>query len=540
MANTQFISMVDPNSGIMDQQYQAARAQRLADLLSQDAAQPIQSSSPTAPIAWSQVLGKLLAGYGAQKKQDQAFDAQKQMMLAQDDYYAKLLGAGKYGNVQPAQAPIQTQQPPALAPAPANTDTTSVEPLIQRAPGQTLSDALAAPPQASTASAPVQTLAGFGAAPAAPQQLPSLTGDRNRDMVLLRNLGPQKYMEALAEQYKPTDTMRDAVAAYGSGTPAYTNALRQHLTPNQVVAPGGSIVGYDPTTNSTGVQYAAPNAEKGFSPVVQDGRVVGVQALPGATDVAAGMERATNAAHYSTTPIVTPDPIHPGHSNVQFPTIPGQPAGAVGPAGGGGAGGGVGPAPGSAPAGNGALPTAADLEYLQARGKAGAAAMDTIQKAAAAAPTAIAQAQRIGSILGDFEGGKLTKAGMTVASAANSLGIKLDPKLGDKEAAEALSNQMALELRSTGSGGGMPGSMSDSDRQFLVSMAPHVGQTAQGRKMILQSYIAIQNRNQEVAQMASKWEAKYGSIISRNRDGETFQDGLSRWSQQHPLFGQQQ
>jgi hypothetical protein len=125
----------------------------------------------------------------------------------------------------------------------------------------------------------------------------------------------------------------------------------------------------------------------------------------------------------------------------------------------------------------------------------------------------------------------LTGTGTNIASAANSFGLKIDKNLPNKEAAAALANQIALEMRNPAGGAGMPGALSDKDREFLVGMTPNAGQTAQGRKMLIDSYVAVQKRNQQVAEFATKYEKKYGRLDSG------FFDQLTAWSSANQMFG---
>lgn len=145
-------------------------------------------------------------------------------------------------------------------------------------------------------------------------------------------------------------------------------------------------------------------------------------------------------------------------------------------------------------------------------------------------PAKMAKLQKIGSLLGDFEGGKLSQTGMDLASAANSLGLKIDPKLPNKQAAEALSSEVALELRSTGAGAGMPGAMSDQDRNFLKGMTPNLAQTAEGRKIIIDSRVKVMEREIQVAKMARQYKQKHGTV------GEDFFNQLSEWSNRNHIF----
>jgi hypothetical protein len=174
---------------------------------------------------------------------------------------------------------------------------------------------------------------------------------------------------------------------------------------------------------------------------------------------------------------------------------------------------------------------AAGKEYDTQVAKDVAEQRKSIMAAGSTAPLNIARYQQIGKLLQDVDGGALTPTGTHIASLANSFGLKIDKNLPNKEAASAMANQAALELRSPAGGAGMPGAMSDADRNFLVSMTPNMAQTAQGRKQIIDSYIAVQQRNQQVAQFARNYEKKYGRLDN------AFFDQLQAWSSANPMFG---
>lgn len=155
---------------------------------------------------------------------------------------------------------------------------------------------------------------------------------------------------------------------------------------------------------------------------------------------------------------------------------------------------------------------------------------NNLQNAAMGNPAKIAKTQRVGQLLADYEGGKLSKSAMNVAQIGNSLGIKIDPKLPAKEAAEALSGEIALSLRDTSSGAGMPGAMSDADREFLKGMTPNLSLTADGRKQIIDSKVKVMEREVQVAKMARQYKQKYGGI------NEDFFNQLQQWSDRNPIF----
>lgn len=153
-----------------------------------------------------------------------------------------------------------------------------------------------------------------------------------------------------------------------------------------------------------------------------------------------------------------------------------------------------------------------------------------LQNASMANPGKIAKFQRIGDLLKDFDGGKMSGVGLELARGFNSFGFKIDSKLPNKEAAEALTNEIALELRSTGQGQGMPGAMSDKDREFLKQMTPQMAQTAEGRKLVIESRVKVMERENHVARMARQYKKKYGKL------DEDFFSQLSEWSNRNQLF----
>jgi hypothetical protein len=154
-----------------------------------------------------------------------------------------------------------------------------------------------------------------------------------------------------------------------------------------------------------------------------------------------------------------------------------------------------------------------------------------IVNAGFAAPGTIAKYQQLGKLLEGVDGGTLTATGTQIASTMNSIGIKIDKNLPNKEAAAALGNEMALQLRSPAGGAGMPGALSDKDREFLVGMIPNASQSAQGRKMLINAQIAIEQRKQQVATFARNYEKKHGQLDNG------FFDQMQAWSAANSLFG---
>lgn len=106
----------------------------------------------------------------------------------------------------------------------------------------------------------------------------------------------------------------------------------------------------------------------------------------------------------------------------------------------------------------------------------------------------------------------------------------LEEKIGSAEAAKALAGQMALELRNPAGGAGMPGAMSDADREFLKSMVPALATTPEGRAMTLETKRRLIDRDAAVAKIARDYRKKNGHV-----DEGLFEE-LQNYSDKNPLF----
>jgi hypothetical protein len=117
-----------------------------------------------------------------------------------------------------------------------------------------------------------------------------------------------------------------------------------------------------------------------------------------------------------------------------------------------------------------------------------------------------------------------------VQAAAKSLGIDIGEQLDAKQAAAALSKEMAMQMRNPAGGAGMPGAMSDADRRFLEQTVPGLSQTPGGNKLIIETNRRLAKRDQQVAKMAAAYRQKNGQLD----DG--FVQALQEWSNANPLF----
>lgn len=177
-------------------------------------------------------------------------------------------------------------------------------------------------------------------------------------------------------------------------------------------------------------------------------------------------------------------------------------------------------------------PKAGDTAYNTDVAKSAAEAYKGIQTAGMQAASKIAKYQQMGKLLQDFEGGKLSGAGLDLSRVANSLGIKIDKNLSNKEALSALSTEIANASREAGSG-----VFTDKDFENALNAAPNLSQSAAGRKTIIENNIKKLQRDQETAKMAAKWSAKYGRIDAAGNNGKTFQENLNEWYKTQPAYG---
>jgi len=171
-----------------------------------------------------------------------------------------------------------------------------------------------------------------------------------------------------------------------------------------------------------------------------------------------------------------------------------------------------------------------EKEESKAVGKGFGEQYNDLQKSGLDAGGKIARFSRLEQLLAGVTTGKFTPTTTQIAAAAESVGLNIDPSLPAKQAAEALSNEIALQLRNPSGGAGMPGALSDKDREFLVGMTPGLAKTAEGNQMIIDSAKKLAKRDQDVARIAREYRKKNGTL------DEGFYDELQRFSEANQLF----
>lgn len=119
---------------------------------------------------------------------------------------------------------------------------------------------------------------------------------------------------------------------------------------------------------------------------------------------------------------------------------------------------------------------------------------------------------------------------LSLRRAGKALGVDTG-ELGEAELLNALGNQLALELRNPSMGAGMPGAMSDKDREFLVASVPGLEKTPEGNKKLIDYALRVEDRKKEIAKYASEYRKK-----NRGRLDLEFYDALAQWAEATSLF----
>ncbi len=107
--------------------------------------------------------------------------------------------------------------------------------------------------------------------------------------------------------------------------------------------------------------------------------------------------------------------------------------------------------------------------------------------------------------------GVLAEATLAVRKTLNAFGVD-GGATGPSEMLNALGNQISLKLRDPSNGAGMPGAMSDADRNFLKSMSISLGNSRQANELLAKYYMAVQQRAIDLNDLRQNYIAKNGRI----------------------------
>lgn len=522
------------------------RQRALALQLQNEAAQPVQSMGPPGShLSWTQGLAKAFQGYQSGAAERSAEQQQRGLaQKAQSDYSQTLARGlqqlrGTPASEMPGSELSPGYQTPSVAPDPeAAMGTFGSHPMTQAmmplAQSQIQRQML------------IQALRGGQAqpAPAAPQQPPQNPMVPNQPGSSVMAGSGQTTPQAQPQQQNPLEglggpaggvPMEVWLEADPSGKTYMEHFAKDRALQN--VRPGGTV--YAP---GKGALFTAPMAgmQTNWGPNGPTASVV-----PNAQELearGAGLKagaQAAGQAPYQLGVVNTPgSPTLMTHQQ-QIEQATGRPMPVPwGPNPQPGAQGGGSPVPGSplqipgAPRRGGLTlqdqgDSRAQVEIGEGLGKR----YNSIQDAGFGANQKINKISRLGSLLENLNTGKLAPAGFELSAYAKSLGIPMDAKLDNAQAAKALANEFALELRNPSGGAGMPGAMSDADRNYLQSLVAGLDKTPGANKLLVDATQKMAERDKDVARLAREYKKKHGKF------DEGFFDDLNTFSAANPMFG---
>jgi hypothetical protein len=225
--------------GPYDEDYRSiARREQLAQILQQQALQPIEAGSYQgiqAPISPLSGIAKVLQGYFAGKQSDQADQARQDLALKAQNAELAL------SNLPPVENPRKIAQALSQSNAPIGTSISNANygegmpPMAQ--PQEPVAQAMPISPMGGT-QAPV-TAQAPQTGQVAPQafQMPMLSSDPRTNAQLVRGLGGQEYLKLLAKTLEPTPEMKNIGAIYGTNSPEYKAEMQKFVFKNSYVAP---------------------------------------------------------------------------------------------------------------------------------------------------------------------------------------------------------------------------------------------------------------------------------------------------------------
>ncbi len=105
-------------------------------------------------------------------------------------------------------------------------------------------------------------------------------------------------------------------------------------------------------------------------------------------------------------------------------------------------------------------------------------------------------------------------------------------KAASGDLVRSISNKLALSVRSPGGeSGGMPGAMSDADREFLRSTVPSLGKLPGGNRQMIDIARKVGQRSIDIHKMAVKYAREHEGQLDPG-----FEEQVNEFADQNPLF----
>jgi hypothetical protein len=120
---------------------------------------------------------------------------------------------------------------------------------------------------------------------------------------------------------------------------------------------------------------------------------------------------------------------------------------------------------------------------------------------------------------------------LELRKAAQTFGIDVSGVPG-AEAIRAIGNQFALQLRNPAGGEGMPGALSDSDRNFLVQSTPNLGNTRDGNRLLVRTMIDLERHKINENAEASRY-------LREHKSSAGLTEHMEKWAQRNPALSRE-
>jgi hypothetical protein len=140
----------------------------------------------------------------------------------------------------------------------------------------------------------------------------------------------------------------------------------------------------------------------------------------------------------------------------------------------------------------------------------GAERLEQIRGAARISSGEMASLDELERQLGQINTGAFATTRLQLGRAGAYLGINDGQEVAAAEAAQSIANRLALQLRNPAGGEGMPGAMSDADRDFLVSTIPSIANTPEGWRTMISIRRRLAQGSQDQAREAERFIAAGG------------------------------
>jgi hypothetical protein len=176
---------------------------------------------------------------------------------------------------------------------------------------------------------------------------------------------------------------------------------------------------------------------------------------------------------------------------------------------------------------------AEETEYDKEMGKTLAGEYVGTQKAGAQAATQAEQYRQLGDALAATYTGVGGKSVLQLKRLAQAAGFDVEG-VAPAQLAQKISRELALTLRNPESGAGMPGQLSNADRDYLESMVPGLETSPEGNKLMVDYMIRLAERKEQVAAEARKYAQANGGRLDAN-----WYTALQQYVDANPLFTDQ-